>query len=177
MPRRRPVTSPPGPPFTRDPAGIPLEVLRAFVRDLAQTHTHRALASRWGMGHETVRKFMLGHTEQPHPRQRETYGAAYLELHPAGYVDQTRPGDAARPLPQLKRMLPPERAQAMEVLDRLFSLARRHPDEVPEQADAVHAWLRSVLAAEFDAETRYPRGRRPAGSMEASEHGAALDTP
>lgn len=170
MPRRLPVADPaPGPPFTRDPGEIPLEVLRAFVREMAKRHTHRALALRWGMGHETVRKFMLGLTRHPHPRQREAYGAAYLELHPAGYVDQTRLNESPRPLPQLRRMLPPERTQAMEVLDRIFSLAERPPDGVTEQAAAVHAWLRTVLAAELDAEARYTRGRRPSAGAEFPE--------
>jgi hypothetical protein len=178
MPRRLAVTArAPNPPFTRNPADIPLQVLRDFVRELAREHTYRELADRWGMGHEALRKFILGRTEQPHPRQREAYGACYLELHPAGYVDQTRSNDAARPLPRLKRVLPPDRAQAMEVLDRIFGLAERHPAEVPEQAAEVHAWLRTVLAAEFDAEARYTRGRRPSPGAEPPGDDTALDRP
>ena len=166
MPRRPPIA--PGPPFTRDPGEVPLEVLRDFARGLAEQHTYRAVAVRWGIEPETLRKFITGRTVQPHPRQRDTYGARYLELHPAGYVDQTPGADAARPLSQLKHLLPPDRAQAMEVLDLIFGLAERHPDEAPHQAAAVHTWLRRVLAAEFEAAARYPRVRLPS-APEATE--------
>lgn len=166
MPRRPPVA--PGPPFTRDPGEVPLEVLRDFVRGLAQKHTYRGVAAHWGIEPETLRKFITGRTVQPHPRQRETYGARYLDLHPAGYVNQTPGAGSARPLPQLKHLLPPDRAQAMEVLDRIFALAERPPGEAPHQASAVHAWLRRVLAAEFKADARYPRVRLPSAT-EAAE--------
>jgi hypothetical protein len=157
---------PPDPPFTRRPADVPLEVLRDFVREMAELYSYRGLATRWGMGHETVRKFITRRTEQPHPRQREAYAAFFLELHPGGYVEATRSDDRARPLPQLKRLLPPERGEAAEVLDRIFDLASRHGDELPEQADAVRAWMQRLLAAEFDAELRYTAGRRPSAATE-----------
>lgn len=157
----------PDPPFTRTPAHVPLEVLREFVREMAALYSYRGVASRWGMGHETVRKFITRTTEQPHPRQREKYAAFFLELHPGGYVEATRTDDRARPLPQLKRLLPPERGEAARALDRIFELAGRHPDELPEQADAVRGWLQRLLAAEFDAELRYTAGRRPSAAGEA----------
>jgi hypothetical protein len=150
------------PTFTRNPADIPLEVLRGFVREQALQHTYRGLAERWGIGHETLRKFINGGTVQPHPRHRERYGALFLHLHPAGYVEEKAVDeDRPRPLPQLKRLLPPDRAQAAEVLERIFALAARHPDELPEQADAVRGWMQTLLAAEFEAEAQYARGRRP----------------
>jgi hypothetical protein len=153
------------PPFTRNPADIPLEVLRGFVREQALLHTYRGLAERWGMGHETLRKFISGVTVQPHPRQRERYGALFLHLHPAGYVAENGTDhpddDRPRPLPRLKRLLPPDRDEAAEALDRIFALAGRHPDELPEQADAVREWMRTLLDAEFRAEAQYARGRRP----------------
>lgn len=153
------------PTFTRNPADIPLEVLRGFVREQALLHSYRGLAERWGMGHETLRKFISGVTVQPHPRQRERYGALFLHLHPAGYVQATpadEPGDdRPRALPQLKRLLPPDPGQAAAVLDRIFALAARHPDELPAQAAAVHGWMHALLNAEFQAEAQYARGRRP----------------
>gem|GEM_PF-2027755 len=168
MPPSAPAPDDVSPPFTRNPADVPLEVLRDFAAEMVARHTLRRLAQRWGMGHETLRKFIMGSTAQPHPRQREKYGAFFLELHPGGYVEQTRMEDRARPLPQLKRILPPERAEAAEVLDRIFTLAGRHPDELPEQAAAVRAWMHRLLAAEFDAETRYTAGRRPSSGAEAA---------
>lgn len=168
-----PATHPPGggldPPFTRNPADVPLEVLRDFAGEQARLHTYRVLAERWGTGHETLRKFITGRTVVPHPRQRELYGAMFLEMHPGGYVEETRMEDKPRALPPLKRMLPPDRGQALEVLDRIFALADRHPDELPEQAPAVRAWMRRLLEAEFAAELRYSRGRRPSPGAEEIE--------
>lgn len=156
---------PPGggadPPFTRNPNYVPLEVLRDFVGEQARLHSYRVLAALWGVGHETLRKFAMGRTAQPHPRQREVYGARFLELHPSGYVREKRVDGRAGALQQLKMLLPPDREEAAEVLDRIFALAARHPDELPDQTNAVRAWMRKLLAAEFDAETRYPRLRRP----------------
>lgn len=157
---------PPGggdePPFSRNPERIPLEVLRDFVGEQARLHTYRVLEEVWGVGHETLRKFATGRTVQPHPRQRELYGAMFLELHPSGYVREKRV-NGPRPLQQLKMVLPPDPDEANQVLDRIFALAGRHPDELPEQAAAVRAWMRTLLNAEFEAETRYRNARRPPG--------------
>lgn len=151
------------PPFTRSPNLVPLEVLRDFVGDEARRVGYRALADRLGMGHETLRKIATGRTAHPHPRQRERMGAEFLETHPSGYVRETTVDGKPRALGPLKLLLPPDRDQAEAVLDRVFALAQRHPDELPEQAAAVRAWMRRVLAAEFDADTRYPPGQRPPG--------------
>ena len=164
---------PPGggsdPPFTKNPGAIPTEVLRDFVAEQARLHTYRVLAELWGVGHETLRKFATGRTRQPHPRQRELYGAKFLELHPSGYVREKRVDGQPRALRQLKMVLPPDPEQAAAVVERIFELAGRHPDEVPEQAEAVRAWLRRLLNAEFDAEARYRHGRRPPGGAPRGE--------
>lgn len=157
---------PPGasePPFTRSPNLVPQEVLRDFMREQARLHGYRALADRLGMGHETLRKFVTGRTAQPHPRQRELMGAEFLQVHPSGYVREKTVDGRPRPLGPLKLLLPPDRDEALEVLDRIFDLAERHPDELPGQAAAVRAWMRRVLDAEFDADMRYPPGQRPPG--------------
>lgn len=151
------------PPFTRSPNLVPQEVLRDFVADQARVHGYRALADRMGTGHETLRKFATGRTVQPHPRQRELMGAEFLQVHPGGYVRQATVDGRPRALAPLKMLLPPEREQAEEVLDRIFALAERHPEELPGQAAAVRAWMRRVLEAEFDADLRYPPGHRPPG--------------
>lgn len=151
------------PPFTRSPNLVPQEVLRDFMADQVRVHGYRALADRMGTGHETLRKFVTGLTTQPHPRQRELMGAEFLRVHPGGYVRGDTVDGRPRALGPLKMLLPPEREQAEEVLDRIFALAERHPDELPEQAAAVRAWMRRVLEAEFDADVRYPAGQRPRG--------------
>lgn len=161
------MNEPPGdaadPPFTRSPNLVPVEVLRGFIEEQAQLHGYRPLARRLRTGHETLRKFVTGRTVQPHLRQRELMGAEFLEVHPAGYVRETAEDGSSHALPPLKRLLPPDRDEAAEVLDRIFTLAEEHPDELPGQTAAVRAWLLRVLHAEFDADTRYPPGRRPRG--------------
>lgn len=150
------------PPFTRNPALVPLEVLRDFVAEQARLHTYRPVAAEYGLAAETVRKFAEGITKRPHRRQLELYGTKFLELHPSGYVREKRVDGSSQALPQLKMTLPPGRENAQEVLDRLFELAARHPDELPEQAAEVRRWLQKLLDAEYDAEARYDakRGRR-----------------
>lgn len=150
------------PPFTRSPNLVPVEVLRDFTAEQVRLYGLRTTAERLRMGRETLRKIVTGRTVQPHPRQRELMGAEFLEAHPSGYVRETMVDGKPRALGPLKLLLPPDREEALEVLDRVFALAERHPDELPAAA-AVHAWMRRVLNAEFDADTRYPPGQRPPG--------------
>ena len=130
----------------------------------ARLRTYRTLAKEWKLGHETLRKFVVGETQQPHPRQRQMYGARFLELHPSGYVREKRVDGRPVALDQLKLLLPPERERANEVLERIFALDERDPGQVPEEAAAVLAWMRKLLNAEFDAEVRF--GRRRGGAPE-----------
>lgn len=148
------------PPFSRSPESIPLEVLRDFVRDQAVAHTYRTLAKKWDVSAETLRKFALRLTEQPHPRQVMLYATSFLELHPSGYVREKRVDGRAVALQQLKMLLPPDRESAHEVLDRILGGDARGPGEAPEQAEAVRAWMHKLLNAEFDAEVRLARDGR-----------------
>lgn len=136
----------------RDPGRVPLSVLRGFVAEQAEVHGVRALARAWGIGHETLRKFVTGMTARPHPRQRALYGARFLERYPAGYVAERGRGRTRfRPL---KMLLPPGRDAALAVLDRIFALAAAAPD-APAETAAVGAWMRLLLEAEYEAEARY----------------------
>ncbi len=154
-----PFAAPP-PSLVRDPARVPIPVLRGFARAQARLHGVRRVAVCWNVGYETFRKFVTGTTERPHPRQRELYGARFLEHHPAGYV-ATAPGAGSGPLRPLKMLLPPDRDAASEVLERIFRLASGQP-EAPPQTAAVGAWMRRLLEAEYDAEPR-PLSRPSAG--------------
>lgn len=151
------------PPFTRSPNLVPREVLRDFMAEQVRLYGHRTMAERLGMGHETLRKIVMGRTAQPHPRQCELMGAEFMAVHPSGYVREAMMDGKPRALGPLKLLLPPDRDEALEVLDRVFALAERHRGELPEQAAGVRAWMRRVLNAEFDADTRYPPGQRPPG--------------
>lgn len=163
---------PPGgadPPYTRSPDRVPVEVLRAFAEEQARMHGYRALGDRWNLGHETLRKFATGRTAQPHARQRELIGAGFLEVNPAGYVRVGDEEGRPRALRPLRQQLPPDRARAVEVLHRIFALAERHPDELPDEAAAVRAWLLRVLNAEFDADARHPVARPPVPPEEVGD--------
>jgi hypothetical protein len=53
----------------------------------------------------------------------------------------------------LKEVLPAGEEQAKEALDTLFTRGRAPDDpEFNRQADAMHAWLKKVLAAQYAAE-------------------------
>jgi hypothetical protein len=148
------------PPFTRNPARIPNDVLSDFVAEQAKLRTYRVLAREWGLAAETLRKFAEGITKDPHKRQLELYGSKFLELHPSGYVQEKPVDGHARALPQFKNKLPAERERAQEIVDLVFELAARHPDELPNEATWMREWLSKVLNAEFDAEAGQPRRRR-----------------
>jgi hypothetical protein len=118
------------------------------------------LGKEWGLAPETLRKFAEGITQDPHKRQLQLYGSKFLELHPSGYVQEKPVDGRARALPQLKNLLPADRAKAQEIVDRLFELAARHPDELPDEARDIRAWLGKLLNAEFDAEAGQPARKR-----------------
>lgn len=103
---------------------------------------------------------MEGITAVPHPATRKTYAELFLLHHPSGYVAAERRVEGPLPLPPLKQVLPAGREPALDVVARLFELARRHPGEFPESGDALETWLRKLLNAEYDAEPRFPSGRR-----------------
>lgn len=123
-------------------------------------HKYRPLAKSWGLAAETLRKFVEGLTDRPHPAQLDLYGTKFLELHPSGYVREKRVDGSSQALPQLKMVLPPGRENAQEVVDRLFELAARYPDELPENAERIREWLLKLLKAEYDAEAQQFRPGR-----------------
>lgn len=123
----------------------------------------RPLAKDYGLAPETLRKFVEGYTRRPHKRQIELFGTKFLELHPSGYVREEPVDGRARALPQLKNLLPADPERAQEVVDRLFELAARHPDELPGEALKIREWISKLLKAEFDAEAGQPPPRRKKG--------------
>ncbi|HWK89245.1 MAG TPA: hypothetical protein VNP72_04595 [Longimicrobium sp.] len=120
---------------------------------------YRKLEEELDINHEAIRKFVEGITRMPHPATRETYAELYLRHHPAGYAAE-RKVEGPVPLPPLKQVLPQGREAAQAVVEGVFALARRHPDELPEGTDNLEKWLRKLLKAEYDAEPKYPGRRR-----------------
>jgi hypothetical protein len=137
------------------------------VWEQADARRYRILAKEWGLSAEALRKFAIGVTRQPHSRQLELYGTKFLELHPSGYVREKRVEGRARALEQLKMVLPPGRENAQQIVDRVFELAARSPDEVPDGVEALREWITKVLNAEYEAEARYAKGR--AGTRRKAE--------
>jgi hypothetical protein len=136
------------------------------VAEQARLRTYRTLATEWGLAPETLRKFAEGITKDPHKRQLELYGSKFLELHPSGYVQEKPVDGRKRALPQFKLLLPPDREKAQEIVDLVFELAARHPDELPDEAAKMREWLGKLLNAEFDAEAgQPPRKRRKDGGQ------------
>ncbi|HEU0012212.1 MAG TPA: hypothetical protein VFQ45_00940 [Longimicrobium sp.] len=121
---------------------------------------YRALEEALDINHEAIRKFVEGITVMPHPATRKIYAELYLLHHPAGYVAAERKVEGAAPLPPLKQVLPPGREPALGVIERLCELARRHPDELPAETDALERHWRRQVNAEYDAEAKYPVPRR-----------------
>lgn len=121
-------------------------------------HTYRVLSREWGRSAEALRKFALGITRQPHPRQLHLFGTKFLELHPSGYVREKPVDGKARALEQLKMVLPPGRENAQQIVDRVFEAAR-HGDDAPEDVEKLRDWILKVLNAEYDVEARYTRPR------------------
>lgn len=125
--------------------------------------TYRVLAKEWGLAAETLRKFAERITKDPHKRQLELYGSKFLELHPSGYVQEEPVDGKPKALSQFKLVLPAGREKAQEIVDRLFELAARHPDELPDEAAKIRDWLSKLLNAEYDAEAGRTTRKRPKG--------------
>lgn len=133
-------------------------MLRDFVEAKAHEHTYAGLEAAWGIGHETLRKFVLGQTERPHPRTLQVYGTRYLEHHPSGYVEERVDG-RPRGLKELKMVLRPGHAEASTILDRMIDLPSDHPD-APAEVEEFRRWLHTLLDAEYAAEVQYPAQRK-----------------
>ncbi|HEX2202635.1 MAG TPA: hypothetical protein VHG91_05040 [Longimicrobium sp.] len=144
---------------------VPPEVVWAFVADLCDRDTFRGVAARVGVSPETVRKYVAG-IGRPFLSTRKRFAELYLEHHPAGYAAERRAGAARRVQPPLRRLFPPGEEAARHEVRTLVMLAQRFPDEVPESAGPLLAWLEFQLAAEYAAEGR-TKPRRKKNSPES----------
>jgi hypothetical protein len=127
--------------------------------ELAREHTYAGIEKRWGPKREAVRKFVENKTAMPHKRSRRRYGEIFLEFHPAGYVLERRSKEEPAAMRPLKAVLPSGEARAEAVIEKLYELAKRHPDEYPEEAEQMKRWLKTLLKAEYSVERRYRGGK------------------
>lgn len=78
-------------------------------------------------------------------------------------ADETRGRGKGRK--RLIDLLPPGEDEARAALERLFDLARRFPDELPESAPKLLEWLELQVEGEYGTLERDapPRGKEPDG--------------
>jgi len=162
--------------YTRDLGYVPEEAIRRFMAQRQEEVTLRGVAEEVETSHETVRGFIEGDRVT-----RSTtiwkFTKYFFKFNPVGYVAERKssPDDpesgATVPLPQLKEVLrEPGLGSAEKDLELLVELAKRFPDEVPEFADRLKEWLKTVVTAEYIGTSppkRPPRQRKPKGSPEA----------
>ncbi|HSU14224.1 hypothetical protein [Longimicrobium sp.] len=141
--------------ITRHPGYVPEDAIREFLLQRQDEVTLRGVAEEVETSHETVRGFIEGDRVT-----RSTtiwkFSKYYLDFHPVGYVAERKPSPddppsgVTVPLPQLKEVLrEPGLGSAEQNLELLVELAKRFPDEVPEFADRLKEWLKTVVAAEY----------------------------
>ncbi|HKP75056.1 MAG TPA: hypothetical protein VJT67_05900 [Longimicrobiaceae bacterium] len=129
-----------------------IDTLRAFAAELCAQHTYRGAAALTGLSKEGLRRFVEGDTS-PNPKTRQALGEVFFNLYPSGVMETTRPFHGEWQLRrQLIELLPRGEEAAREELEKIFELARRFPDEVPESADLVWEWMDLQIRGEYWAE-------------------------
>jgi hypothetical protein len=133
--------------------------------ELARELTYRWIETTWGIGHETLRKFVeydpvtgFG-TRMPHPRQRRLYAMLYLSMNPQGFVMERRSDGTPGAIPPLKKVLPAGEERADTSIRELFRRAGEHPEGLPDGARALEPWLRKILRAQYAVERKYREGK------------------
>lgn len=145
---------------------MPVEELRAFLKEYLERHTLREAEEATGIGHETIRKFVEGETETPHPRSRAAYARLYWRE--KGLVFVAEETGVEGPLlwaTALRTIFRGGKEQARADVEKLFELAGRHPGELPPSAAAMRRWLLELIEAEYRDAMPYrkPGGRKRKG--------------
>jgi hypothetical protein len=138
---------------------VPDEVVWEFAVNLCAVHKLRGVAKMVKLAPETVRKFIL-RIGDPNFSTRRCFAELYLDLNAGGVVVAEHEW---RMRPKLIELLPPGKREAREALAKLFELAKRFPDEVPQTVDELHDWLDLQVCGEYWAEQYYgeiARGKR-----------------
>lgn len=104
---------------------VPLETLRAFVREESERTSVRQVAEAVGVGRTTLQNFIHGETS-PHPRVKRRLATWYLAETERAAADRTEDTYAAA-LDVLVAGLPEEpreqaRATLVEILERVHAL-------------------------------------------------------
>jgi phage antirepressor YoqD-like protein len=116
----------------------------------------REAAALVGLGHEALRKFINGTTEQPHKRSIRSMAALYLERNRLRVAEVRTTPSAGH----LKLVLPRGVEPATEAVKGLFDAWREGRRPPPLAAD-LERWLVNKVREEYAAEPNWaPRRKR-----------------
>lgn len=127
------------------------------MHELVLDTSLREAAALVGLGHEALRKFVNGTTEQPHERSRRSMGQLYHQRRARGGVAEVR--TTSQSAGHLKLLFSPALDAALDEVRALFDDWRegRAPSE---RAAEVERWLARRLREEHAAEAQYTGSRR-----------------
>jgi len=129
-------------------SNVRVETLREFASELCAALTYRGAAAATGLSKEALRRFVEGETH-PNRSTRQTLGELFLKLYPGGSMWKTSKDGAWQLRVHLYELLSPGEQAARDELAKIFELARRFPDEVPESVDRVHEWVDLQVQGEY----------------------------
>lgn len=136
---------------------MPLEKLRAFMQKIVARWSLRYVEAVTGVGHETIRKFIEGKTDRPHPRSIEAYTRLYWQQHRTGQVaEDPSNGLPLVPVLELQRILPAGLDAAVAALRAMFDPESPNPPEAVE----VERWLLRLINSAYGAGPHYQKGKR-----------------
>jgi hypothetical protein len=99
---------------------VRLDELRAFMAELAHVTNLRDAGALVGMGHEALRKFVLGRTKRPHDRNLKAIAELYLEHQKMAVAER----EALPTAGQLKLVLPRGLDAAADAIREVFDALR-----------------------------------------------------
>lgn len=125
------------------------------MRELVLESSLRPAAKRVGLGHEALRKFIIGETDRPHERSRRAMAQLFLERRKLTVSE----GDTAPTAGQLKLLLPRGLEKASAEVRTVFD-AIRGVGRPPALAKDLERWLLRRLQEEYAREVPYPTSGR-----------------
>ena len=134
---------------------MPIETLRAFMRQLVLDTSLRDAAGLVGLGHEALRKFINGTTERPHQRSLRNMAQLYNERQALKAHERATAPTAG----QLSLLLPRGLDEASAGIRALFDTIRGSR-RAPAIADDVESWLLRRLREEYAADSTWAPSRK-----------------
>ena len=124
------------------------------MAELAHATNLRDAGALVGLGHEALRKFVLGRTQRPHDRSVKAMAQLYLERQKVVAAERESVPTAG----QLKLVLPRGLDAALEAVEQAFA-PLRGTRAYSGTAEALEQWLVRRLREEYSVEPGW--GSRP----------------